>query len=182
MLSTHAVVFSALTCLISAQTTADSDPFAALPTNSLSDTQLNFISSVEVAPQFTAAAAALATAVPTSKMSDLEADPTGFFESVLQADPTPDWVSAVPSSVLAYYSGINQGIVSIATNEGAASGSAVVTGTAASPVNKAEAGSSTASSTGSAMAKSTNAAVRDSSVIGTGLMGALGVAVAGAML
>ena len=134
-------------------------------------------------------------------MSDLEADPTAFFESVLTASPTPEWLSAVPTSVLGYYSGINADVISIATKDvmgsammtgSAAASSAMMTGSTASAMTTAKSESKTSStkssgtsssSSSSASVQATGAAVKGAPVLGAGgVLGALGVAVAGAML
>ena len=59
----------------------------------------------------------LQTALPSSVLSDIEADPSDFFNSIVTATATPDWYSAIPTSYQSYFSSIGAAEASIVNED-----------------------------------------------------------------
>lgn len=68
--------------------------------------EVSFIASLTAQPEFTSAAAVLATGLPASLLVDLGSNPISAVVDFVAAAGSPTWLSAVPTQVLPYLSSV----------------------------------------------------------------------------
>ena len=79
----------------------------------------DYFDSAAAQPAYTAAVDALASAVPTDIQSELLNDPEGCsqFQYAFTATASPSWITAIPTSVKAYFSSVRQAEASILSKD-----------------------------------------------------------------
>ena len=77
----------------------------------------SFVTAVTAQPEFSNAVSVLETAVPSSVVDALSADPEGVLASLATAASPPAWVTAIPTSVVEYISSIGAEAISIVVEE-----------------------------------------------------------------
>ncbi|KAL2036349.1 hypothetical protein N7G274_010936, partial [Stereocaulon virgatum] len=108
MLFTRTLIVSALAAIANAQTT----PNPAQVSKAVVDLA-SYFAALTTEPGYSAAAAVLATAIPSDVAAQIVNDPVGYVNSVATATAQPTWFTALPTSVQAFYSSVGAAEISI---------------------------------------------------------------------
>ncbi|KAI9752877.1 MAG: hypothetical protein M4579_005444 [Chaenotheca gracillima] len=103
-------------------------PFAAAATSTITSISPDQSSKIEsdlstylthltAQPEFTSVALVLQTAVPFSVLQDLEADPQGYYESIITGTATPSWIAALPTDAQKYLESVGSAEIALATKD-----------------------------------------------------------------
>lgn len=68
-------------------------------------------------PGYSAAASAAATGIPDDVISQIDNDPSGFYQSIATQTVTPSWFAALPTSAVAFFSSVGAAEFSIVSKD-----------------------------------------------------------------